>query len=85
MGVMDKHNWTIEHIERMLDVAENPIGTQNYWMSAEKPWVFLSLCFEISIKLTLLYYQILMIILLIQKMIQLYYTKKCIIKKYNKN
>ena len=48
MGVMDKHNWTIEHIERMLDVAENPIETQNYWMSAEKPWVFLSLCFEIG-------------------------------------
>lgn len=48
MGVLDKHNWTVEHIEKILDVAENPIGMQNYWMSAEKPWVFLSLCFEIG-------------------------------------
>lgn len=48
MGVLDKHNWTIEHIENILNVAEDPIATQNYWMSAEKPWVFLSLCFEIG-------------------------------------
>ncbi len=48
MGVIDKHNWTVEHIEKILDVAENPIGMQNYWLSAEKPWVFLSLCFEIG-------------------------------------
>ena len=48
MGVIDKHNWTVHHIEQILDVAENPIGTQNYWLTAEKPWVFLSLCFEIG-------------------------------------
>ena len=48
MGVTDKHNWTVDHIEQILDVAENPITTQNYWLSAEKPWVFLSLCFEIG-------------------------------------
>ncbi len=48
MGVLDKHNWTIEHIDMILNVAENPVGTQKYWMSAEKPWVFLSLCFEIG-------------------------------------
>ena len=48
MGVLDKHNWTIEHIDMILNVAENPISTQKYWMSAEKPWVFLSLCFEIG-------------------------------------
>ena len=48
MGVSDKHNWSIEHIDIMLEVAENPIDNINYWMSAEKPWVFLSLCFEIG-------------------------------------
>jgi DNA-directed RNA polymerase len=48
MGVMDKHNWTIENINNILDVASDPIATQEYWMSAEKPWVFLSLCFEIG-------------------------------------
>ena len=48
MGVTDKHNWTVEHIEQILNVAENPIATQNYWLNAEKPWVFLSLCFEIG-------------------------------------
>ena len=48
MGVTDKHNWTVDHIEQILDVAEDPIATQNYWLSAEKPWVFLSLCFEIG-------------------------------------
>ena len=48
MGVLDKHNWTIENIEKILDVGENPIENLDYWMSAEKPWVFLSLCFEIG-------------------------------------
>jgi DNA-directed RNA polymerase len=48
MSVLDKHNWTIEHIDEILNVAEDPISTQNYWLSAEKPWVFLSLCFEIG-------------------------------------
>ena len=48
MGVMDKHNWTIENIDNILDVAADPIATLDYWQSAEKPWVFLSLCFEIG-------------------------------------
>ena len=48
MSVEDKHNWTVHHIEKLLDTAENPMGHLNYWMSAEKPWVFLSLCFEIG-------------------------------------
>ena len=48
MGVTDKHNWTIENIENILDVAEDPIKHLDYWMSAEKPWVFLSLCYEIG-------------------------------------
>jgi DNA-directed RNA polymerase len=48
MGVIDKHNWTIENIERILDVAEQPLEHLDYWMSAEKPWVFLSLCFEMG-------------------------------------
>tara|TARA_Y100000310_G_scaffold111666_1_gene110056 strand:- start:51 stop:2492 length:2442 start_codon:yes stop_codon:yes gene_type:complete len=48
MGVNDKHNWTVEHIDHLLDVAENPMDHLDYWMSAEKPWVFLSLCFELG-------------------------------------
>jgi len=48
MGVIDKHNWTIEHIEMLLDIAEDPIKHINIWMNAEKPWVFLSLCYEIG-------------------------------------
>jgi DNA-directed RNA polymerase len=48
MGVVDKHNWTIENIEKILDVAEQPLENLDYWMSAEKPWVFLSLCFEMG-------------------------------------
>ena len=48
MAVLDKHNWVIEHIDNILNVAEDPIATQNYWQSAEKPWVFLSLCFDIG-------------------------------------
>ena len=48
MSAEDKHNWTVQHIEKLLDVAENPIGYINYWQQAEKPWVFLSLCFEIG-------------------------------------
>jgi DNA-directed RNA polymerase len=48
MGVIDKHNWTVENIDKILDIAENPIENLELWMSAEKPWVFLSLCFEIG-------------------------------------
>ena len=48
MGVNDKHNWTIENIDLLLDIAENPIDNIEIWMNAEKPWVFLSLCFEIG-------------------------------------
>ncbi len=48
MSVNDKHNWTVENLDKLLDVAENPLDHVDYWMSAEKPWVFLSLCFEIG-------------------------------------
>jgi hypothetical protein len=48
MGVLDKHNWTVENIETILDVATDPIKHKEYWMAAEKPWVFLSLCYEIG-------------------------------------
>ena len=48
MSVNDKHNWTVENIDMLLDVAENPLDHVELWMSAEKPWVFLSLCFEVG-------------------------------------
>ena len=48
MSVNDKHNWTVENIDMLLDIAENPLDFVDLWMTAEKPWVFLSLCFEIG-------------------------------------
>jgi DNA-directed RNA polymerase len=48
MSVNDKHNWTVENIDMLLDIAENPLDHVELWMSAEKPWVFLSLCFEVG-------------------------------------
>ena len=48
MGVNDKHDWTIKNIDMILDIAENPLDHLDTWMNAEKPWVFLSLCFEIG-------------------------------------
>jgi hypothetical protein len=48
MGINDKHNWTIENINMLLDIAEEPIKHIDIWMNAEKPWVFLSLCFEVG-------------------------------------
>ena len=47
MSIKDRISWSKEHLDLFLDVAEDPIATKDIWMNAEKPWVFLSLCFEI--------------------------------------
>lgn len=47
MSLDDRVKWTEENLNIFWDVAEDPIGTKDVWMYAEKPWVFLSLCFEI--------------------------------------
>jgi len=48
MSVNDKHNWTIENMDMLLEIAEDPMNNQKIWQKAEKPWVFLSLCFELG-------------------------------------
>lgn len=47
MSLDDRVAWTLEHEELFWEVAGDPLGTKDIWMNAEKPWVFLSLCFEI--------------------------------------
>ena len=52
MSIEDRIRWTEENLTLFLDVAEDPIASKDIWMGAEKPWVFLSLCFEIVAYLT---------------------------------
>ena len=47
MSLEDRQKWSEENTELFWNIAEDPIKTQNTWMAAEKPWVFLSICFEI--------------------------------------
>ena len=47
MSLIDRQKWAEENTELFWDIAEDPIATQDIWMAAEKPWVFLSICFEI--------------------------------------
>ena len=47
MSLQDRANWAEEHLAMFLDVADAPIETMDIWLKAEKPWVFLSLCYEI--------------------------------------
>ena len=49
MSRKDRFSWTDEHLELITTVANDPNGVgYNIWTRAEKPWVFLSLCFEIA-------------------------------------
>ena len=47
MGLNDRVRWAEENLSLFLDIAEDPIATKDIWMNAEKPWVFLALCFEV--------------------------------------
>jgi len=47
MTIKDRQLWTTNNLDMVLDVALDPIESKDIWMNAEKPWVFLSLCFEI--------------------------------------
>jgi len=47
MSLDDRVSWALENEELFWEVAGDPIGTRDIWINAEKPWVFLSLCFEI--------------------------------------
>ena len=52
MSINDRVQWAEENLVLFLDVAEDPIGALKIWQGAEKPWVFLSLCFEVVNYLT---------------------------------
>jgi len=47
MCLDDRVNWANDKLTLFLEIAEDPIETLDIWFNAEKPWVFLSLCFEI--------------------------------------
>lgn len=47
MNLQDRINWAENNLEMMLDIALDPIESKDIWFNAEKPWVFLSLCFEV--------------------------------------
>lgn len=47
MSLIDRANWAEEHLTLFLDIVEDPMETLDIWFNAEKPWVFLSLCYEI--------------------------------------
>lgn len=41
----ERVDWTEEHTEEILQVAENPYDFR-WWAEADKPWQFLAFCFE---------------------------------------
>ena len=47
MSLIDRQEWSEQNTELFWSIVDDPIATQNIWMQAEKPWVFLSICFEI--------------------------------------
>ncbi|MCS5590515.1 MAG: hypothetical protein NZ824_11170 [Candidatus Thioglobus sp.] len=47
MTLKDRQLWTTNNLDMILDIALDPIESKDIWMNAEKPWVFLSLCFEV--------------------------------------
>ena len=47
MSLEDRVSWVEENEELFWEVAGDPIANREIWLNAEKPWVFLSLCFEI--------------------------------------
>lgn len=47
MTIQDRINWAENNLDLILEMALDPIESRELWMQAEKPWVFLSLCFEV--------------------------------------
>ncbi len=47
MTIRDRELWAENSLDFIFDIALDPIKFKDDWMSAEKPWVFLSLCFEV--------------------------------------
>ena len=48
MTLNDRQLWTDQHLFEMLEVAADPMGSRGYWMSAEKPFMFLQGCFDVA-------------------------------------
>ena len=47
LSIADRISWSEQNLDLFLEIADDPIATKDIWMGAEKPWVFLSLCFEV--------------------------------------
>jgi len=47
MTLQDRVNWAENNLDMILGIAMDPIEDKAIWLDAEKPWVFLSLCFEV--------------------------------------
>ena len=47
MTLADRAKWTEDHILEMIEVADDPL-TNTWWKQAEKPYVFLQMCFEVA-------------------------------------
>ena len=48
MSLNDRVMWAEENLDMIIDISDDPIKHKAIWLGAEKPWVFLSLCFEIA-------------------------------------
>ena len=47
MSIEDRKRWTDENLGLLADIVADPMKNKT-WLQADKPWVFLSLCFEIT-------------------------------------
>ena len=47
MTIEDRQLWSENSLDLIMEVAFDPVESVELWMKAEKPWVFLSLCFEV--------------------------------------
>lgn len=42
----DRVSWVEQNSDAICAVADDPIGTRDFWGNADKPWQFLAFCFE---------------------------------------
>ena len=46
MSIQDRKNWADENLTMFTEIVDDPMNNK-IWLKADKPWVFLSLCYEI--------------------------------------
>jgi DNA-directed RNA polymerase len=44
----EREQWTRDHVERMKEVAWDPLAHKDWWSEADEPWQFLAACYEIA-------------------------------------